>query len=192
MKITSVKFVKSVVSLNELPPKVYPEVAFAGRSNVGKSSLINVLINRKGFAKTSSTPGKTQFLNFFEINNSLYFVDLPGYGYAKVPKLIKKNWRQLVEGYLSTRETLRLVLLIIDIRRDPSNDELNLFEWLCLHQLSTRVILTKIDKVSRNIWQKKVQLWQRFFKIDATPLLFSALTGEGKDKIWHEIESHVR
>ena len=128
MIIKSAKFVKSAAKSSQYPPAILPEIAFAGRSNVGKSSLINILINRKHLVKTSSTPGRTQLINFFVINETFSFVDLPGYGYARVPKSVKKNWGPMIETYFSTRETLKGVVFIMDIRRMPDQKELNLID----------------------------------------------------------------
>ncbi len=130
MKILSAEFVLSAKEPAHYPPAVLPEIAFAGRSNVGKSSLINTLLNRKGLARTSNTPGRTQEINFFRVNDRFAFIDLPGYGYAKVPESIRKQWGPMVETYLRERDTLRLVVLILDVRRDPSEEDLQLIDWL--------------------------------------------------------------
>ena len=130
MKITSAEFVTSATKPSQYPPEGLPEIAFAGRSNVGKSSLINVLVNRKRLVKTSSTPGRTQLVNFFDINDSINFVDLPGYGYAKVPASVRKKWGPMIETYLSGRNTLKGVVVIMDIRRTPREEEQNLIDWL--------------------------------------------------------------
>ena len=133
--VKSAEFVTSAVKPSQYPLAILPEIAFAGRSNVGKSSLINTLVNRKRLVKTSSTPGRTQLINFFIINGSIGFVDLPGYGYAKVPKSVKKNWGPMIETYLSERKTLKGVVLIIDIRRIPRAEELNLIDWLDYYKI---------------------------------------------------------
>lgn len=193
MKILSAEFVLSAKEPAHYPPAVLPEVAFAGRSNVGKSSLINTLLNRKGLARTSNTPGRTQEINFFSVNDKLHFIDLPGYGYAKVPERMRKNWGPMIETYLSGRPTLRLVVLILDMRRDPSAEDRQLIGWLQFYRLPFFIVLTKSDKVSRN------QLAQRLRRIgdhlglaSATPLIaFSAKTGEGKDRLWQEISRAV-
>ncbi|HBB15787.1 MAG TPA: YihA family ribosome biogenesis GTP-binding protein [Syntrophus sp. (in: bacteria)] len=189
MKVLSAEFVLSAKEPSHYPPASLPEIAFAGRSNVGKSSLINALLKRKGLARTSNTPGRTQEINFFSVNNRLYFIDLPGYGYAKVPEKIRNHWGPMIETYLSQRQTLRLVVLILDIRRDPSEEDRQLIGWLQHYRLPFLIVLTKIDKVSRN------QRGDRQRRIDAelrlapeTPLIsFSAKTGEGKDFLWREI-----
>lgn len=190
MKIVSAQFIKSAHTAAQLAGSAKPEIAFSGRSNVGKSSLINCLLNRRGLAKTSSTPGRTQAVNFIEVNNSFQFVDLPGYGYAKVPEAIRGKWRGLIEAYLANSRFLRLVILIVDCRRDPSEDELLFVDWLRQQQVPALAVLTKIDKVSSNGRQKSQSAWKKFLTID-TILPFSALTGEGKDKIWKEINRYL-
>jgi GTP-binding protein len=189
MKILSAEFVLSAKSPAHYPPAVLPEIAFAGRSNVGKSSLINVLLNRKGLARTSVTPGRTQEINFFAVNGRIGFIDLPGYGYAKVPEKIRKNWGPMVETYLGQRQTLRLVVLILDIRRDPSPEDRQMIDWLEFYGLTFLVVLTKTDKVSRNVLiQRLKQLGMDLNLKPATPLLpFSAKTGAGKETLWREI-----
>jgi len=190
MKITEAKFLKSVYKLAHLPNDHKPEIAFSGRSNVGKSTLINTLLNRKGIAKTSSTPGRTQAINFITVNDSFFFVDLPGYGYAKVPASVKKHWQHLIEGYLEDRPPLRLVILIIDSRRDPRDDEAAFVEWLDLHGIQSLIVLTKADKLKKNMKKKSFDTWRRFLDRDAI-VLFSSMTGEGKDSIWKTITRYV-
>ena len=193
MKVLSAEFVLSAKEPAHYPPAALPEIAFAGRSNVGKSSLINTLVKRKGLARTSNTPGRTQEINFFTVNNRFAFIDLPGYGYAKVPEAIRKHWGPMIETYLRERQTLRLVVLILDIRRDPSDEDHQLIDWLHYYHLRLLIVLTKIDKVSRN------QLGERQRRIGAelnlapeTPLIpFSAKTGEGKDLLWREIRGAI-
>ncbi len=145
-----VTFIKSAFRENQYPPPDRPEIAFAGRSNVGKSSLINVRVNRKKLAKTSSRPGRTQAINFFDFENRLYLVDLPGYGFARVPLEVKRSWGKMVETYLRKRHNLQAVVLILDIRRDPSDGDKNLFDWLTRYGIDTIPVLTKKDKLSRN------------------------------------------
>ena len=190
MKITSAEFIKSAVDPSQYPDDLLPEVAFVGRSNVGKSSLINTLVNRRNLARTSNTPGRTQLVNFFVINGALSFVDLPGYGYAKVPLSVKKGWRAMIEGYLEGRHSLRLVVLILDIRREPSENDDMLIEWLRSKQISVVFVLTKSDKLSRS----RVNMARREIgKHLAVPhdnlLPFSAKTRSGKDEIWRAIET---
>jgi GTP-binding protein len=189
MKVLSAEFVLSAREPAHYPPALLPEIAFAGRSNVGKSSLINTLVRRKGLARTSNTPGRTQEINFFSVNNRFAFIDLPGYGYAKVPEKLRKNWGPMVETYLHERQTLRLVVLILDIRRDPSNEDRQLIDWLQCYRLPFLVVLTKIDKVSRNeLAVRQRRIGKDLSLSTETPLVsFSAKTGEGKDLLWREI-----
>ncbi|MEA2014816.1 MAG: ribosome biogenesis GTP-binding protein YihA/YsxC [Thermodesulfobacteriota bacterium] len=189
MKIISAEFIKSAVDPFYYPEDSLPEVAFVGRSNVGKSSLINVLVNRKRLAKTSNTPGRTQLINFFVINKTLSFVDLPGYGYAKVPLSVKKGWGRMVEGYLEGRENLRLVVMILDIRREPSKNDNQLIQWLCSNHIETVFVLTKMDKFSKsqvNISRRKIG--EHLGVSHEELILFSARTRHGKDEIWRVIE----
>ncbi len=189
MKITSAQFIKSATALAHYPAEELPEVAFAGKSNVGKSSLINGLLNRRKLAQTSSTPGRTRLINFFAVNDKLSFVDLPGYGYARVPEDMKRQWGNMIETYLLNRTTLRLVIVILDVRRDLSGEDLALLEWLQFHGIPHCTVLTKIDKVSKNDLVKRKRNIRKRLGLDASvPVLaFSALTGEGKDEIWQTI-----
>lgn len=189
MKILSADFVLSATAPAHYPPSVLPEIAFAGRSNVGKSSLINTLLKRKGLARTSNTPGRTQEINFFTVNHRLVFVDLPGYGFAKVPETVRKHWGPMIETYLSTRETLRLVILILDIRRDPAEDDRQLIDWLECHHLPFLIVLTKIDKVTRNdLNRRQRRIGVELGILPETPLIpFSAKSGVGRDLLWREI-----
>lgn len=190
MKILSAKFVLSAKDPAHYPPAALPEIAFAGRSNVGKSSLINTLLARKGLARTSNTPGRTQEINFFSVNDNLYFIDLPGYGYAKVPEKIRMNWGPMIETYLSGRRTLRLVVLILDIRRNPSGEDRQLIDWLRFYQLNFLVVLTKIDKLPRSqSLERRRRLGLELYLAPEEPLIpFSAKTGDGKDQLWREIK----
>ncbi len=193
MKIVSVEFVKSAARPSHYPEGALPEVAFAGRSNVGKSSLINALVQRKRLARTSNTPGRTQLINFFTVNGRFSLVDLPGYGFAKVPTAVKRNWGPMVEAYLKKRESLRLVLLILDIRREPSDDDLTLLRWLDLYRIPALCILTKIDKLSRGqAAVRRRQIEETLHAASRGPsLLFSAKTGEGREAVWRAIEEHL-
>jgi GTP-binding protein len=192
MKVTDVCFVKSVYHLQDLPKPVLPEFAFSGRSNVGKSSLINTLLNRKGFAKTSATPGRTQSINFMEINKTFCFVDLPGYGYANVPLSVRKKWLPLIEGYLQDRSTLRLVIIIGDIRREPQEEEMLYAAWLNQNGIPLMIVLTKIDKVTKQQQIKSLKLWKNRLGIEGEIILFSAATGEGKDRIWKHLTMFIK
>ena len=192
MKITSAEFVTSATKPSQYPPVRLPEVAFAGRSNVGKSSLINTLVNRKHLVKTSSTPGRTQLINFFNINHQMGFVDLPGYGYAKVPVSVRKKWGPMIETYLSGRETLKGVVVIMDIRRIPKQEELNLLGWLKHYSINGILVLTKTDKLSKNKQTKQHQLIAQALNRDKGEfILFSAKSRRGRDTLWKAILSLV-
>lgn len=188
MKITSAEFIKSVYPKDDYPPDRYPEVAFVGRSNVGKSSLINTLVNRKGLARTSSAPGKTQSINFYLINRSFCLVDLPGYGYAKVPKQVHKTWSPLIEEYCRKRKTLSGVVVILDARLGPTPLDLSLIAWLKDLSLPAKFILTKADKLSKNKITKALQQTASTLFIDPEQIVpFSSHTGAGKKQLWLEI-----
>ncbi len=190
MKITSAEFITSAAKPAQYPPADLPEVAFAGRSNVGKSSLINVLVNRKRLVKTSSTPGRTQLINFFDINGSVTFVDLPGYGYAKVPVSVRKKWGPMIETYLSGRKTLIGVVIILDIRRTPKQEEHDLIAWLGHHSIAMIVVLTKTDKLSKTKQSKQCTVIANSLEMDPDHLiLFSAKSRKGREEVWHAIEN---
>jgi GTP-binding protein len=192
MIIKSADFITSAVKPGQYPPPERPEIAFAGRSNVGKSSLINCLVNRKRLVKTSSTPGRTQLINFFSINAAFNLVDLPGYGYARVPEKIRRQWGPMVERYLSSRTSLEGVVLLMDIRRTPGAEEGNLLDWLQDHQIPCLPVLTKADKLSKTKQKKQNQAIAGHLNLDPEDLiLFSAKTRLGKDKIWAAIEELV-
>jgi len=184
-----VVFVNSAFKKAQYPDPDRPEIAFAGRSNVGKSSLINVLVNRRNLARTSATPGRTQSINFFRLGTSLYLVDLPGYGFARVPLKVRGSWQEMVESYLKTRETLKAVVVILDIRRDPAQGDLELLAWLNHYEKRPIVVLTKADKVSRQEALRRAGRIARQLA-DMTPdppILFSAKTRQGRDAVWAEI-----
>jgi GTP-binding protein len=188
MKITSAEFIKCVYPQDDYPPDRYPEMAFAGRSNVGKSSLINTLVNRKGLARTSSAPGKTQSINFYLINRSFCLVDLPGYGYAKVPKQVRKKWNPLIEEYCRKRENLCGVVVIIDARLGPTPLDLSLINWLKDLSLPAIFTMTKSDKLSKNKISKALHQTASALSIGPEQIVpFSAQTGEGKKRLWQEI-----
>ena len=192
MKIKSTEFVTSATRPAQYPAALLPEIAFAGRSNVGKSSLINTLVNRKRLVKTSSTPGRTQLINFFDINRQMGFVDLPGYGYAKAPLAVRKNWGPMIETYLSKRKTLKGVVVIMDIRRIPRQEELNLLGWLAHYSIAGISVLTKTDKLSKNKLARQHHLIARALEKDKDDfILFSAKTRYGKDTLWKAILSLV-
>ena len=178
---------------SKLPENTLPEVAFAGKSNVGKSSLINALMNRKSLARTSSQPGKTQTINFYNINEALYFVDLPGYGYAKVSKEIKAKWGKMIERYLRTSMQLRLVFLLIDIRHEPSANDVQMYDWIVQNGFYPIIIATKKDKINRSQLAKHLKLIKTTLKVaEGTPIVpFSAQTKDGRDEIWELIETYA-
>jgi GTP-binding protein len=186
-----VSFILSAFKENQYPPADKPEIAFAGKSNVGKSSLFNVLVNRKKLARTSSTPGRTQALNFFEVKNkNLYMVDLPGYGFASVPLEVKKSWGSMVETYLRIRPNLRAVVVILDIRRDPGQGDMDLLDWLDQYGIKSILVLTKADKLSRAQGMERARLIGNALKkfTTDTPIIFSAKTRDGMKEIWEEID----
>ena len=190
MEIKSAEFITSAVKPSQYPLPEFPEIAFAGRSNVGKSSLINVLVNRRRLVKTSRTPGRTQLINFFLINDILSFVDLPGYGYAKVPAAVKKKWGPMIETYLSSRKSLKGVILIMDIRRSPGEEELNFIDWLASEDLACLMVLTKADKLSKTRQDKQhVMIATAVGRKKEDLLLFSAKTKKGKQHIWQALEN---
>ena len=183
-KVKNATYVKSVNSVADLPEDRFPEIAFAGRSNVGKSSVLNKLANIKNLAKISHTPGKTRLINFFLINENLHFVDLPGYGYAKVSKSMKESWGNLIEEYLKKSQNLKGVVLLIDARHEPFEADLQLLEWLDFYHREKLVVLTKIDKISRSALLLNVKKTSKILSLNSDSLvLFSAKTGEGKEKI---------
>jgi GTP-binding protein len=188
MKIKAALFMKSAVTPNDYPQPGHPEIAFAGRSNVGKSSLINCLVHRSRLAKTSSTPGKTRCLNFFLVNSTLSLVDLPGYGFAKVPERVRKHWGSMIETYLRNRDDLRLVVILIDARRKPTGQDLQLFEWLRHYRIPAIAVATKIDKISRAKRQRQIQeIRGCLCSYKTTVIPFSATTREGRARVWNEI-----
>ena len=188
MIIKSAEFVKSAVKPGQYPETAYPEIAFAGRSNVGKSSLINALLNRKRLVKTSSTPGRTRLLNFFLVNQAFTFVDLPGFGYAKVPKSMQRSWKPMVDNYLAARLQLQSVVLLMDIRRTPRQEEQDLLSWLRHYQIPSILILTKCDKLSKSKRIRQLTVIAQRLEIAKTQLiLFSAKTRQGRDIIWEQL-----
>jgi GTP-binding protein len=189
MKIISTEFIKSAAKPGQYPPAECAEIAFAGRSNVGKSSLINVLVRRKKLVRTSSTPGRTQLINFFSVNRCFNLVDLPGYGFAKVPMAVKKSWGPMIRTYLEERETLKGVVFILDIRRIPRSEDIQLLDWLEEFHIPTIPVLTKVDKVNRGQRDKQVARIAAATGLPADAFsLFSAVSREGLEDIWDRIE----
>lgn len=168
------------------PDNEHPEIAFAGKSNVGKSSLINALMNRKSLARTSAQPGKTQTINFYNINSEIYLVDLPGYGYAKVSQEEKAKWGKLIERYLHESKQLKLVFLLIDIRHDPSANDKEMYEWILYQGFKPIIIATKLDKIKRSQVQKNLKAIREGLKVEPGTVMipFSAETKQGRDEIW--------
>jgi GTP-binding protein len=176
-----------------LPENEFPEIAFAGKSNVGKSSLINGLLNRKSLARTSSQPGKTQTINFYNINKELYFVDLPGYGYAQVSMEIRAKWGKMIERYLNKSQVLKLVFLLIDIRHEPSENDCIMYNWIVENGYEPVIIATKLDKIKRSQIQKNLKIIrQKIQPVEGTTIIpFSATTKQGRDEIWELIEERI-
>ncbi|MCC8104340.1 MAG: ribosome biogenesis GTP-binding protein YihA/YsxC [Clostridiales bacterium] len=175
---------------SRLPENGRPEVAFAGKSNVGKSSLINTLMNRKSLARTSSQPGKTQTINFYNVNDSLYLVDLPGYGYANVPQAEKEKWGKMIERYLRISSQLRAVFLLIDIRHEPGQNDKTMYEWICANGYEPVILVTKLDKIKRSQTQKQLKLVRESLNVrSGTQIIpFSSQTGQGREEVWELIE----
>jgi GTP-binding protein len=193
MKVNQAEFIISAVGPSQYPTDALPEIALAGRSNVGKSSLINRMINRKNLARTSSKPGKTQQLNYYLINTDLYFVDLPGYGYAQVSKTEREKWGKFIEAYLLHREYLKLVLLVIDLRHPPSKDDQAMYEWLKHNGVPLCVVTTKADKIPKGKWQKHMKIIRETLDMDKKDpiVMFSSELGLGKDELWSIIENRI-
>jgi len=189
MKIISAEFLTGAVSCKQYPDSVCPELAFVGRSNVGKSSLINSLLNRKKLVKTSQTPGKTQEINFFKVNNDFIFADLPGYGFAKVPQSVQRRWKKMIEDYLLKRETLLAVIFIIDLRRSPSPLDLSLKSWLEDRGVEYLLVGTKVDKLPQSeIKKQKNKLNLAYFDGgEGEILVYSSKSSRGRKELWREI-----
>jgi GTP-binding protein len=193
MKVVSSDIVISAVKPEQYPETDLPEFALAGRSNVGKSSFINKMLNRKGLARISSKPGKTQTLNFYLINEILHFVDVPGYGYAKVSKSERAAWGRMIETYFTTREQLRAVVLIVDLRHPPTSDDVMMYDFLKHYEIPCIVIATKADKIPKGKWQKHLKVTRETLDLDKNDhmIVFSSETGEGKDKAWSLLQSYM-
>jgi len=190
MNVTKVNLETVCGITSKLPENLLPEFAFAGKSNVGKSSLINGLMNRKSYARTSSQPGKTQTINFYNINEQLYFVDLPGYGYAKVSMELRAKWGKMIERYLKKSRQLKLIFLLVDIRHEPSENDRDMYDWIVHNGFQPIVIATKLDKINRSQIAKQTKLIRTSLKMPKEGILipFSAETKQGRDEIWNKIE----
>ena len=191
MKITSSEYVKSFANIRSIDIPILPGIAFAGRSNVGKSSLINHLLNRKKLVKTSSTPGKTQLLNFFLINRAFYFIDLPGYGFAHVPVKVKENWMGMVHGFLFNYPDLRVVIQLLDIRHKPSRDDVAFQKLLASGNIPNLVIANKVDKMKKNQIRKSNTLIEKTLHLNRTPIFHSTLQKIGQSQILQEIQAYL-
>lgn len=178
---------------SKIPDNAYYEVAFAGKSNVGKSSMINALLNRKSLARTSAQPGKTQTINFYNVNDAMYLVDLPGYGYAKASQNEKEKWGKMIENYLHTSKKLQAVFLLIDIRHDPSANDKMMYDWMIYQGFAPIIIATKLDKIKRSQVQKNVKAIREGLKVRPGTVIipFSAETKQGRDELWDLIDSFV-
>ena len=189
MKVVSAEFITSATRPAGYPESELPEVAFVGRSNVGKSSLINVLVNRKSLVRTSRTPGRTQLINFFTINGALTLVDLPGYGFAKVPLSVKKAWGPMIRTYLGERPNLRAVIFILDLRRTPNAEDLEMLDWLEEFEIPTIPVVTKADKLSKSEASRQLKV---IAEVTGLPVeafsLFSALSRQGREDVWERID----
>lgn len=193
MNVTKVNLETVCGITSKLPENFLPEFAFAGKSNVGKSSLINGLMNRKSYARTSSQPGKTQTINFYNINEQLYFVDLPGYGYAKVSMELRAKWGKMIERYLKKSEQLKLIFLLVDIRHEPSENDKDMYNWIVHNGFQPIVIATKLDKINRSQIAKQSKLIRTSLGMPKEGILipFSAETKQGRDEIWQKIEEEL-
>lgn len=193
MKVHHAEIVISAVQPEQYPKTKLPEIALAGRSNVGKSSFINTLIDRKSLARTSGKPGKTQTLNFYLIEEALHFVDVPGYGYAKVSKVERAKWGQMIETYLTEREQLQAVVSLIDMRHAPTEDDINMYNFLKYYNIPVIVVATKCDKIPRGKWNKHESMIKKSLNFESTDdfIVFSSETKEGKDKAWAAIEKFL-
>ncbi|MCI3923592.1 ribosome biogenesis GTP-binding protein YihA/YsxC [Paenibacillus sp. TRM 82003] len=193
MKITSTEFVISAVKPEQYPEDGLPEIALAGRSNVGKSSLINRLIQRKNLARTSGQPGKTQTLNYYRINGDMYFVDLPGYGFARVSMETRKQWGKMIETYLTKRQPLRAVLHLVDIRHEPSAEDVMMSDWLAHFGIQTCVVATKADKIPKGKRPSHVKVIREKLQLskDHPLIVFSSEEGLGKDELWQWIGTQL-
>ena len=194
MKINSVELTIAAVRESQYPNDQKKEFLLVGRSNVGKSSFINTIINRKNFARTSATPGKTQTLNFYKVNDDFYIVDAPGYGFAKVRNSLKKKFGLIIENYLKSRDNLEMVFLLIDFRHKPTEDDVLMYEYLKYYDIPLTIVCTKVDKVSKNNHEKNKKAILKELKLenDKNIILFSSITKNGKNEIYDEIEKYIK
>lgn len=190
MRISSARFVKSAKQANDFPKDRKPEIAFCGRSNSGKSSLLNALTNSQGLARTSASPGRTQLINFFLVDGQTYYVDLPGYGYAKVPRGIRDTWGEMIEGYLRNREPLKLAIMLVDSRIPPTDSDQTMKGWLDHFGIPNLIVLTKSDKISRNELTKALKISAETLQTKEI-IAFSAITGFGKDAVLKKIRDAI-
>ena len=193
MQIKNAQYETTAVKPEQYPKRYLPEVAWVGRSNVGKSSLINALLNRKNLARASATPGKTREINFYLVNEALYFVDLPGYGYARVSQAAKEAWGRMIETYLHTREQLQLIVMLVDIRHAPSQEDRVMYAWLAAQERPGLVVATKLDKIPRGQIPIRLRAIREVLGMAAAaPLIpFSAVSGQGREEIWRQIETAI-
>ena len=190
MNVNNVSLEAVAVKKEQYPQTGMPEVAFAGKSNVGKSSLINCMINRKALARTSQNPGKTRTINFYNVEDKLYFVDLPGYGYAKAPKSEQQKWGKMIEGYLLKREELKAIIMLVDIRHEPGENDLMMYDWLKHYGHNIIIVATKSDKLKRSQLDKHKKMLKNAFGLEKDEILlpFSSETRSGKEELWEIIE----
>lgn len=194
MEVHNVEITTSAVKPSQYPQTDIPEIAFVGRSNVGKSSLTNTLINRRSFARTSSQPGKTQTLNFYKVEEQVFFVDVPGYGYAKVSKKMREEFGQMIETYLTERPQLKGVISLVDARHEPSEEDIAMYNWLTYYNIPVLVVATKADKIARGKWNKAESVIKKALEFDRETSafqMFSAVTKSGKDEVWAWIEERM-
>lgn len=193
MKVNKAEIVISAVSTKQYPVHEFSEIALAGRSNVGKSSFINKLIQRKNLARTSSKPGKTQTLNFYKINDQFYFVDVPGYGYAKVSKKEREAWGRMMEEYFAERENLKAAILVVDIRHEPTSNDVQMYNFLKFYELPVIIVATKLDKVPKGKRDKHIKQTTQKLEVSSEDMVvpFSAETAEGRDEVWKLIRQFI-
>jgi GTP-binding protein len=193
LEIKNATYEVTAVKPEQYPVTLLPEIAFVGRSNIGKSSIINALLNKKNLARVGATPGKTRVINFYNIDNKLYFVDLPGYGYAKVSKAQKASWDEMIETYLHSRTQLKSIIMLVDIRHTPSDNDQMMYKWILSRLMPVIVVASKVDKISRSQLQNRLQDITATLEMPGTvlPIPFSAMTNQGKDEIWKQIIQRV-